>query len=316
MNKWKKIGIVAGGITSVALTTHIINKLIFSTSVVNKLTDTDNRLYYKWKFGDISYTKTGTGKPILLVHDLSPMSSTYEWNKIIKKLSLSRTVYTIDLMGCGYSDKPNITYTAYLYVQMLSDFIKNIIGHRTDVVVTGNSCSFVTMACYTDNSLFDKLIFVNPVNTIDAALLPTKKSNAFRVLLNSPIIGTMIYNACMSKRNIRNLFLQNLFYKTSKLSSGILNSYHESAHLYGSSAKFLFTSTHCHYTTATISHAISSIDNSISIIRGQYERNFNETLETYISLNPAIEASTIKNCRHLPQLESPVEFMKLLDIYL
>lgn len=316
MNKWKRIGLIAGGITATATITHIINKLIFSTSVVNRITDTEDRLYYKWKFGDISYSKQGNGKPVLLIHDLSPMSSTYEWSKIVKRLSKTRTVYAIDLLGCGYSDKPNITYTAYLYVQMINDFISNVIGHRTDVIASGRSCSFVTMGCYTNDSHFDKLIFVNPQDLNESALIPTKRSNALRILLNSPIIGTTIYNVCMSKRNIQKQFATDLFYNSSRSGNAIMNAFHENAHLYGSSAKFLYTSTQCRYTTATIHHAISSIDNSISIISGQYQKNYKNTVRNYEALNPAIESTVVANTKQLPQLENPVGFFKQLEIYL
>ena len=47
------------------------------------------------------------------------------------------TVYTLDLLGCGKSDKPNFTYTNFLYVQLVTDFINNVIGEKADVIVTG-----------------------------------------------------------------------------------------------------------------------------------------------------------------------------------
>ena len=66
---------------------------------------------------------------------------------MMKKLEKTNTVYTIDLLGCGRSDKPNITYTNYLYVQLIDNFIKDVIKEKTDVVATGSSVSFTVMAC-------------------------------------------------------------------------------------------------------------------------------------------------------------------------
>jgi len=316
MNKWHKIGVAVGFGSAAISTIHIINKIIFSTSVVNGATVSNNKLDYKWKFGNISYTKTGRGKPILLIHDLKNTSSTYEWKKIIKKLSKNRTVYAIDLLGCGYSDKPNITYTAYLYVQLLNDFITNVISKRTDVAVTGDSCPLAIMACYNNSVLFDKLILINPENIGKSTLIPNKKSNLFRILLNSPIIGTLIYNVCMSKRNVQLYFKNDLFYNTDNISKEILNAYHENAHLYGSSSKFLYTSTKCRYTTASIGRAISEINNCIYIIAGESEKNVNSLIEDYISINPAIEVVLISNCKHLPQLEQPEKLLVQFDIFL
>ena len=59
---------------------HIINKIIAASAVLKEMLDTDRRNYYKWRFGEIYYTKKGKGSPVLLIHDLLPGSSGYEWN--------------------------------------------------------------------------------------------------------------------------------------------------------------------------------------------------------------------------------------------
>jgi len=84
------------------------------------------------------------------------------------------TVYTIDLLGCGRSEKPDLTYTNYLFVQLISDFIKSEIGHRTDVIATGNSGTFVIMACDHNPELFDRLLLINPQSISACSHLPGK----------------------------------------------------------------------------------------------------------------------------------------------
>ena len=133
--------------TGAASTTALINKAIKLSATSKHLLNENNSRCYKWRLGNIHYTKEGTGKPILLVHDFSPSASSYEWTKLSNKLAANHTVYRIDLLGFGRSEKPNLTYTNYLYVQLLSDFIKSEIGHRTDVIATGASSSLAIMAC-------------------------------------------------------------------------------------------------------------------------------------------------------------------------
>ena len=53
----------------------------------------------------------------------------------------------MDLLGCGCSDRPKITYTNFLYVQLITDFIKAVIKQPTDVLTSGLSGSFAVMAC-------------------------------------------------------------------------------------------------------------------------------------------------------------------------
>ena len=90
----------------------------------------------------------------------------------MKKLEKKHTVYTIDLLGCGRSDKPNLTYTNYLYVQLITNFIKDVIGEKTDVIATGTSSSFTVMACNMEKNLFKKLILINPEDLKDSAKTP------------------------------------------------------------------------------------------------------------------------------------------------
>lgn len=316
MNKWKRIGVAVGLGSATLAAAHIINRIIFSAAVVNGVTDINTRHTFKWKFGNVSYTKSGKGTPILLVHDLKNTSSSYEWKEVIKSLSKTRTVYAIDLLGCGYSDKPNITYTAYLYVQLLTDFVTNIIGKRTDIVSTGDSCPLAIMTCYSNASLFDKLTLINPKSILKSTQIPNKKSNMFRMLMNSPIVGTLIYNACMSKNNIKKSFENDIFYNYSNISTEIRNAYHENAHLFGSSAKYLYTSTKCKYTTASIGRAVSEIDNSIYIIGGKAANDISEIITEYTSINPAIETALLSECKHLPQLEHPEKLLAQLSIFL
>ena len=44
----------------------------------------------------------GKGSPILLIHDMLPGGSGYEWGKIEDDLALEHTVYNLDLPGDVY----------------------------------------------------------------------------------------------------------------------------------------------------------------------------------------------------------------------
>ena len=76
-------------------------------------------------------------------------------------------VYTIDLLGCGRSEKLNMTYTNYLYVQLISDFIKSEIGHRVNVIATGEAASIPVMACANNPELFDPVSYTHLGATIN-----------------------------------------------------------------------------------------------------------------------------------------------------
>ena len=51
--------------------TALINKYIKVSATSKKLLSHPEPSIYKWRLGDIYYAKTGTGKPLLLIHDLT-----------------------------------------------------------------------------------------------------------------------------------------------------------------------------------------------------------------------------------------------------
>lgn len=315
MNKWSKIGLTVGMGTAVLTTAHFVNKFIFKLSISEDKINSDLQLY-KWKFGDITYTVSGEGDAVLLVHDLNSYSSSSEWKNVISYLSKYYTVYAIDLLGCGHSDKPNITYTTYMYTQLINDFILNVIGHKASIIASGASTPIALMTAYNNENLIDKIILVNPADIKATLQSPEKSSNITRILLNSPIVGTLLYNIFMNRHHIRKNLYNDGFSSASSVTTDIVNTCHTNAHLGGSNAKFLFTSTECHYTCVSISKAIRELNNCIYIVSGNKTHDFKHIKNEYLSLNPAIEFFEIKNAKGLPQIERPEEFCKIASLVL
>ncbi len=292
----------------------IINKVISLTSDKGILPK-ENRQSYHWRFGTISYTCQGNGKPLILLHDLLPGNSDVEWKNTLDKLSNFYTVYTLDLLGFGRSDKPAITYTNYLYVQLITDFIKSVIGKRTDIIASGSSSNIAIMACCNDKSLFDRIMLVNPDPLAKTNLIPGRHSKMQKLLLDCPVIGTLLYNIMVSKLSLKKDFSSLYFANPAYKNHDLLNSFYESAHLGGYNAKFIYSSIIGNYTNFSLSHKLGEIDNSIYIIGGAKEPFIKETLNEYQTLNPAIESSLIKESKHFPHIERPQEFLDLCQIF-
>lgn len=286
----------------------LINKLIkISATSKNLLTKSEKNCFH-WRFGDIYYTKEGSGKPLLLIHDLDAAASSYEWHRIASILSDKYTVYAIDLLGCGESEKPCLTYTNYLYVQLISDFIKSEIGHRTDVIASGTSCSFVIMACSNTPDLFDRLMLVNPDSINICNQFPGPGSKYYKLFLDFPVIGTLLYHIAFAKSSIRETFINNYYANPKLIKESYIDTYYESAHL-GFSPKSVYACVRCNYVRCSISKALKKIDNSIYIIGGKQKDHIQDILLDYVNCNPAIEYTIIDETKHLPHMEKPAEFL-------
>jgi pimeloyl-ACP methyl ester carboxylesterase len=297
-------------------TVHFVNRFIDIAAEMKNILKSENGNYYDWKNGQIYYTKRGTGSPLLLIHDFNPVSSSYEWNRMIKKLEKEHTVYAIDLLGCGRSEKPYLTYTNYLYVQLISDFIKNIIKEKTDVVATGNSISFVILTSSMNPELINKIIAINPPAVGDFNHTPDKYSSVKKTLQELPIVGTFIYNVRMHEKVIQKNFREKYFAKPQLVSSKMLDAYFEASHMDHSHGKYLMASIDGSYTDNAISHAVKKIEKPFAIISSRNLAHQTANTETYIRLNSKIETSVISNAKQLPQLEVPDRLYELIRMFL
>ena len=298
-----------------ATTTALINKAVKLSAVSKHILESRVSLCYRWRLGNIQYTKIGEGKPVLLVHDLSPASCSYEWHSVRRELAKNHTVYTIDLLGFGRSEKPNLTYTNYLYVQLLSDFIKSEIGHRTDIVATGAAASLAVMACGNSPELFDRLILVNPESLLSCSMVPGKNAKLYKFILDLPIVGTLIYHIASSRQNIADEFKNHYFSNPYSVTARDIDAYYEAAHL-GDSPKSVYASVKCNYTKCNIINALKKIDNSIYLLGGDHLTGMEKILEEYKNYNPAIESIMIPDTKHLPQLEAPAAFHEMCETFL
>lgn len=315
---WKKKLTTCTVITTLSvLIMHIINRIIYFVSTLDDLLDRTEGHYYEWRFGKIFYTKKGSGKPILLIHDLNTISSGYEWNKLVNHLSKTNTVYVIDLLGCGRSHKPNMTYTNYLYVQMITDFIKHIIGEKTDVISSGLSSSFVLMACHNDNTIIDKVVMVAPQPLASLNKIPTNNTKIVKMLINTPVIGTFVYNILFRKKNVADLLEKEYFYNSDKLTENLVDIYYESAHTNNTMSKYLFSSIKGRYVNVSIAHILNTLDNSIFIVTGDAKIDeLNAPAKQYQEQAPSIEIVSIEKSLLVPHMEQTEEFFKQIRILL
>ena len=295
---------------------YVINRLVFATAVLKNLLKSSADNYYNWRFGKVYYKKKGHGSPVLLIHDLTVYSSAYEWNKVVNELAEAHTVYAIDLLGCGRSEKPRITYTNYLYVQLIADFIKNIIGEKTDVIASGYSGSFTVLASYTNPEFINKIVLINPPSLASLNKVPSKRSKLYKFILEFPIFGTLIYNIKTCQSNIQLLFTEKYLYNPFSVTPEMVDTYHEAAHKSLSNSKFLLSSLVAGYTNNNITHALREINQSVTILYCEGETDSEKIAESYTTYNPAIESCMLKHAKQLPQLEISEKFLEILNIYL
>lgn len=295
---------------------HVINRLYYSYAKSKEILNRTENNFYDWRFGKIRYQKKGNGNPVLLIHDLEIGSSSYEFYKLIDEFAKTNEVYSIDLLGYGLSEKPAFTYTNFLYVQLVNDFIKNIIRRKTTLITSGDSASIGVMSCHADPELIQNLIFINPKNISKYNLIPNKRSKITKYIIESPIFGTFIYNLISNKENIIKNFKENYYYDFTNSKLEEIYAYLESSHLDDYNSKYTYASSEGRYLNINIYQALKNINHSIMIILGKEYENADMIKDGYLSCNGAIEAYEIPETKKLPHLEKAEEVAEKCSIYL
>ncbi len=300
-------------ITGLAI--HTFNNKLFSISKDKLRKKEFEHKVFNWKFGPISYKEEGQGQPVLMIHDTFSGSSSIEFDRIIQQTSKKYKVYAIDLLGYGFSERANITYTAYLYIQLINDFIRDVIKeNHISVITSGNSNIYALLTSQQDTTLISKCIMINPIDLRVAALNPSRRDHTVKYLLELPFLGTTLFNLVHSRLNFKQLF--NKVHNKSSMKYYIDQFYHN-AHYSDSSSKYAFASYISNYMNIDIREALKASNISLYIISGSDREVSTKTIhDQYTDHNPSIECVTIKGSSDFPHLENPFTTYDQIQLFL
>ncbi|CAL9206976.1 unnamed protein product [Musa hybrid cultivar] len=176
----------------------------------------DRCTIWKWKEFDVNYLVKGKGPPLLLVHGFG--ASVGHWRRNIGVLSECYTVYALDLLGFGASDKPpGFAYTMEGWAQLILDFLDEVIKKPT--VLVGNSVgslACVIAASESNGDLVRGLVLLNCAGGMNnkavvddwriKLLLPLLW--LFDFLLSQRVIASALFERVkQSRENLKNILL-------------------------------------------------------------------------------------------------------------
>lgn len=271
--------------------------------------------FFAWRDYDIFYNVKGTGKPILLIHDLIPSASNYEWTKLVRRLEKEYTVYGIDLPGCGRSDKPAITYTTYFYAELITAFIDQVIGEETTVIASGTSAFPSIVADKLSQNKINKLILINPERIQTSEQKPDRMSKFLKFAISLPIIGTYIYNIETSEKNLSDLFRKRFFKSPNRVDQKIVEGYYEAARRGHGTGRYLLASLRGHFLNTNIRTTLATLDN-LAIVTSRDRKGSVTIQNEYRKCAKKMESTSISGSRTLPQLETPDKLYSALKLFL
>src|SRR2546430_11895953 len=202
---WRKILLSGGALLGAAAAYNA-----FARKGVDQLTNLIGGEEGGFEWGDrrVAFTKRGSGPPILLIHGIHAAAWSYEWRNNVDALARANTVYTIDLLGFGMSDRPAIRYSARLYISLISDFVSRVIDEPTVLVASSLSGAYAIVLAARDPHRFPAVALIAPSGLVRLHEPVGIGGEAGRFAVDTPIAGNAMFHAPVSRPPLRR-YLQN-----------------------------------------------------------------------------------------------------------
>ncbi len=244
----------------------------------------------------IRYIATGSSKKnLVLIHGLG--ASAERWAPILSYFGKHYNVIVPDLIGFGYSDKPNTDYTADFFARFVSSFVDTLGLDRT--MIMGSSLGGQIAVEYTaaNQQTVDKLILVSPAGAM-------KQS--------TPALDAYIMAALYPDQNTAKNAFAMMTGNNKDVNQNIVDDFVQRMRL--PNAKFAFMST------------LLGLKNAPEITT-RLEKIMVPTLVVWGELDPVIPVKyaekfvreirdcrfyQMENCGHTPYVEDPENFAKLV----
>ena len=270
---------------------------------------------FRWKHGRVFYQTSGSensGLPLVFIHGIGAGSSSFMWRKNFDELAKYFRVYAVDLLGFGFSDKPSAApYSADLYVELISDFIREVSGGPSNVIASSLGAAYAIRVADEHPELIDAMVLNGPTGSEMLNRRPGMAGAAFYGLLQSPVLGTSFYNVMASERSIREYARDHLFYDQHRVTDRLVTNLYATSHQPG--AQHAIAAFLSGYLNTDTRSPFSRLTQRTVLVWGKQDPT--TPLEKGFSLlqsNPRAVLEVFDYCRMMPEQEHPEKFNALV----
>ncbi len=263
---------------------------------------------YNWPGGRIFFTRRGQGEPILLAHAIYAGADSHEFRRIFGPLADRYQVYAYDLLGFGHSARPNVRYSGPLYVRLLSDFVREVIGRPTTVIANSLSAAYAIRAANDERSLIRRLILQAPSAGTSRGRRGIAGEAAYLALNLLPDLGEGLRNAIGVRAFLRYYYRSRVYYDPRNITDDLVDYTYVSVHQPGSQYPLIaFVTGHL---DVPVDDALRALPQPVSLFWGR-EAKQTPLAEArhYLSGKPDATLHVIERSGDQAFDEQPAEFL-------
>jgi pimeloyl-ACP methyl ester carboxylesterase len=310
-SRWKKIALSGGALLGAAAVYNA-----FARKGVDKLENLigGEEGGFDWRGHRIAFTRRGSGPPILLIHGIHAAAWSYEWHDNVDALAKGNTVYTIDLLGFGRSDRPPIRYSARLYISLISDFVHQVIAEPCVLVATSLSGAYAIVLAARDPQRFPAIALIAPTGLVRLNKTAGPGGEAGRLAVETPIVGTAMFNSLVARRNIRK-WLEKTYVDDTIVTDDLVDIYYWTSHQVG--ARHAPAAFITGQLNIDVRQALRRLTQPALLVWGE-EGSITpvEEFRGFRAVKPDFELSVLTPAGDLPHDERPDDFNVILSTWL
>ena len=187
---------------------------------------------FGWRGHRVAYTRLGEGAPVILVHGIHAAAWSHEWRRVATELARHHTVYAIDLLGFGRSDRPALRYTGALYVSLLDDFARRVVGQPAALVANSLSAAYAITLGARDVARFPALVLVAPTGLTRLDAPRGGRRSLVGDVVATPLLGHTTWNALVSRPSLQGV-LRAMYADKSRVTAELVEACWQAAHQRG-----------------------------------------------------------------------------------
>lgn len=242
------------------------------------------------------FIEKGEGFPVLLVHGVG--QSLYTWRNNIDALSESYHVFAPDLLGYGYSDKPDIGYTISDHANMILAFMDAMHIEKAHIIGFSSGGTFALDFMIRNPERVEKAVFISPGGM-------TKNHPFFVRMLDNSFFGK-VFIRMLNQSTVRRL-LEDTFFDQTFVDDKIVEEY--SRPLLSGEARSVLLRSISAYDDAGVLENLRLLEHPVLLFWGEDDKwHVPAMAELFHAALKNSEIATIRNCGHMLHEEKYEKF--------
>ena len=251
----------------------------------------------------VRYFEEGNGPTVLFIHGIG--QAMYTFRKNVRIISEYCHVVTIDLLGHGLSDKPEIDYTLDDFSQLIYDFMEAM-GIDNAALAGFSTGGIIALdVAIKHPEKVSRLILFSPGGITKT--YPTKIRQ-----LSTPIISDLLFT--FFNKNMIKSVLETAYYDPESLSGDIVRHYYKVLSDKDNLDSFIVAVSN--WNDSSVAYDLQSVKAPCYIFWGENDTwHPLSALELYEDALPEVFSMTVPQCGHMVHEEAADEInRKLIDI--